>query len=253
MTPLFLIGLVLSALIGLSLGLIGGGGSILTVPILVYFLGVGPHEAVGMSLAIVGATSLFGTALHLRKNNVDIRGGTVFGGAGIGGAFIGAQLTQLVSPAVLMILFGVLMLAVAAVMIIRKSSGPAETGNTAHPVRAVPAGFGVGILTGFLGVGGGFLVVPGLVMFSGLTMKKAVGTSLLVIFLNCAAGLAAHLTDFVFAWALTAAITVLALFGATVGTLLAHSLPAKNLQKAFAVLVLAVGGFLIIKNVSVIF
>lgn len=253
MTPIFITGLVLSALIGLSLGLIGGGGSILTVPILVYFLSVDPHSAVAMSLAVVGATSLFGTILHYWKNNVDMKGGLIFGVAGIVGAFVGSPLTKLISSTTLLLSFGLLMIVVALVMLLRKGGDNEKEDNAASPVKALMAGFGVGILTGFLGVGGGFLIVPGLVFFSGLPMKRAIGTSLLVIFLNCVAGLVAHMSDGGFEWQLTGMVTVLALAGAVAGTLLSHGLPAKNLQKAFAVLVLIVGGFLLIKNHSVIF
>lgn len=246
MTPLFILGLVLSAAIGLSLGLIGGGGSILTVPILVYLLGVAPHEAVTMSLAVVGATSLFGSFLHYRKNNLDLRGGAVFGGAGVVGAFLGAPLTTLVSPEMLLLLFGLLMLVVASVMIAKRGSADVET-HAAHPVQAVLAGLGVGVLTGFLGVGGGFLIVPALVFFGGLDMRKAVGTSLFVIFLNCVAGLAAHLGRG-FDLGLTATVMALAVGGAIVGTLISGKMPAQRLQTVFAILVLGVGVVVVFKN-----
>lgn len=253
MTAIFIIGLLLSALIGLSLGLIGGGGSILTVPILVYFLSVDPHSAVTMSLAVVGATSLFGTVLHYRKDNVVWKSGLLFGGAGIIGAFVGSPLTNLVSPTALLLIFGVLMLFVAVVMLLRKGNADHKTRHSPHPIQALLAGFGVGVLTGFLGVGGGFLIVPGLVLFGGLEMKKAIGTSLFVIFLNCVAGLAAHLGTGGFGWTLTAVVTALALLGAVVGTAISHGTPARNLQKAFGVLVFLVGGFLVVKNYSVVF
>ena len=251
--PLFIIGLVLSALIGLSLGLIGGGGSILTVPILVYFLGVGPHEAVTMSLAVVGATSLFGSFLHYRKNNIDLKGGALFGTAGIVGAFIGSPLTKLVSPDVLLLAFGLLMVAVALLMIWRRNMPVENTEHSPHPVQGVLAGLGVGILTGFLGVGGGFMIVPALVLFGGLNMKKAIGTSLFVIFLNCVAGLIGHLGKDALDWTLTVAVIVLAVGGAIAGTLLSHGLPAHRLQKMFAALVLVVGTFLVFKNYTIIF
>ena len=247
MSSLFILGLILSAVIGLSLGLIGGGGSILTVPILVYLLGVGPHEAVTMSLAVVGATSLFGSFLHYRKDNLDIRGGAVFGGAGIIGAFLGAPLTKLVSPELLLLLFGLLMLVVAGVMIARRGSADSDI-HAYHPVQAVFAGLGVGVLTGFLGVGGGFLIVPALVFFGGLDMRKAVGTSLFVIFLNCVAGLAAHLGGGGFDLGLTAAVMGLAVGGAIIGTMISSKMPAQRLQKVFAILVLGVGVVLVFKN-----
>ena len=249
----FVIGLVLSAAIGLSLGLIGGGGSILTVPILVYFLGVSPHHAVGMSLAVVGATSLLGAWLHHRKENVDLRTGLLFGAAGIVGAVLGSPLTKLVSPGSLLLIFGVLMLIVAASMLWRRNRRADESGHTPHSAQGLAAGFGVGILTGFLGVGGGFLIVPAMVYFGGLSIKKAIGTSLLVIFLNCVAGLAGHVSQDIFDWSLTGLVMALAVGGAVAGTVLSHRLAADRLQRVFAVLVLGVGGFLIVKNYTVLF
>lgn len=253
MTAIFIIGLVLSAVIGLSLGLIGGGGSILTVPILVYLLAVGPHEAVAMSLAVVGATSLFGSYLHYRQDNVDLKGGILFGSAGIIGAFLGSPLTKLVSPEILLLAFGILMLVVAASMIWRNRRSIDEPAHKPHLAQAILAGLGVGVLTGFLGVGGGFLIVPALVFFGGLTMKKAIGTSLFVIFLNCVAGLMGHLGQGVFDWTLTAVVMGLAVAGAIVGTMLSRRIAAHRLQRIFAVLVLGVGAFLVVKNYAVIF
>lgn len=253
MSVLFIIGLILSSVIGLSLGLIGGGGSILTVPILVYFLGVGPHEAVVMSLAVVGATSLLGSYLHYRNDNVDLKGGILVGSAGVVGAFLGAPLTRLVSPELLLMMFGVLMLVVAGIMIWRRKHAIADVASKLHPVKGILAGLGVGVLTGFLGVGGGFLIVPALVLFGGMTMKKAIGTSLFVIFLNCVAGLIGHMGQEAFNWTLTAVVMALAVSGAVIGTVLSNRIAASKLQRAFAILVLGVGVFLVAKNYAVIF
>jgi uncharacterized protein len=254
LTLFFYIGLILSAAIGVSLGLIGGGGSILTVPILVYFLGVEAHEAVGMSLAVVGATSLIGAYLHYRQNNVNFAKGLLFGAAGISGAFLGAPLTKLVSPGVLLLLFGGLMFTVAASMLWRSKQTQSKTPPPRQILwKALAAGFGVGVLTGFLGVGGGFLIVPALVLFGGLEMKEAVGTSLLVIFLNCVAGLIGHASRNYFDWRLTALVIILAVGGVGAGTILSHRLAANRLQKMFAVLVLAVSLFLFAKNYAVLF
>ncbi len=253
MSPIFILGLVLSAVIGLSLGLIGGGGSILTVPILVYFLGVSPHEAVSMSLAVVGATSLLGSYLHYRQENVDLRGGILFGGSGIVGAFLGSPLTRLVSPEALLMIFGVLMFVVAIAMIWRRKHQMEESLRLPHPAKGLLAGFGVGLLTGFLGVGGGFLIVPALVFFGGITIKKAIGTSLFVIFLNCVAGLIGHLGQAEFDWGLTAMVMALAVGGAFLGTMLSHRIAAHRLQSMFAILVLCVGAFLVVKNYAILF
>ncbi len=253
MSELFILGLILSAVIGLSLGLIGGGGSILTVPILVYFLDVEPHDAVGMSLAVVGATSLFGSYLHYRRDNVNVTSGLIFGGAGAVGALLGSPLTKLVSPTVLLLIFGLLMFVVAVSMLWRKKHSNDDLQHKPHPIQAIFAGLGVGFLTGFLGVGGGFLIVPALVFFGGLAMKKAIGTSLFVIFLNCVAGLVGHISQNMFDWTLTFVVMALAVGGAIVGTILSHRIEAHRLQRIFAILVLGVGLFLVVKNFAVLF
>lgn len=253
MSPLFIIGLALCAVIGLSLGLIGGGGSILTVPILVYLLGVDPHEAVGMSLAVVGATSILGAFLHWRNDNVDLSSGLLFGVAGIFGAFIGSPLTKMVSAEALLLIFGILMLVVAVSMIWRRKHAVSENLRMPNPTQGVIAGLGVGVLTGFLGVGGGFLIVPALVFFGGLSMRKAIGTSLFVIFLNCIAGLIGHLNQNTFDWLLTGEVITLAVGGAVVGTLLSRRTSPDRLQSMFALLVLGVAAFLIYKNFTTIF
>lgn len=252
MSPIFLIGLVLSGAIGVSLGLIGGGGSILTVPILVYFLGVDPHEAVKMSLAVVGATSLFGAYLHWKRENVSVRSGLQFGIAGIAGAFAGAPLTSLVTPQALLLIFGMLMFVVAVSMLWRRQHLKDPALHAPHPAKAVTAGFGVGVLTGFLGVGGGFLIVPALMLFGGLDMKRSVGTSLFVIFLNCVAGLLGHMTQGAVDWGLTSVVIALSVAGAIGGTVLSHRLAAHRLQRMFALLVLAVALFLVAKNYTVL-
>lgn len=248
MSIVFYIGLILSAAIGLSLGLIGGGGSILTVPILVYFLGVETREAVGMSLAVVGATSLFGAFLHYRKGTVNFSSAMLFGISGIVGAFLGSPLTHLVSSDILLLIFAALMFVVAFSMLWRKRNAKSETIREANPFKAILTGFGVGILTGFLGVGGGFLIVPALVFFGGLPIKQAIGTSLLVIAMNSIAGLFGHLSYGFFDLKITFLVTVLAVFGTVFGTVLSQKISVAGLQKSFAFLVLAVAIFLTYKN-----
>jgi uncharacterized membrane protein YfcA len=145
------------------------------------------------------------------------------------------------------------MVVVAVSMLWRKRREADETMYEPHKTPAVAAGFGVGFMTGFLGVGGGFLIVPALVLFSGLTMRKAVGTSLFVIFLNCVAGLIGHAIQNDFELTLTAVVTALALGGAIGGTILSNRIEAHSLQRLFAFLVLGVGGFLVVKNLTVLF
>lgn len=256
MNAFLILGFILSGLIGFSLGLIGGGGSIITVPVLVYVIGVEPYEAIGMSLAVVGATSLVGSGLHWRRGNLQLRTGSVFGAAGIAGAFAGSPLTRLLSPPALMLAFAGLMFLIAVLMLRRKPDERRQAqsdGRIPDIRRAVAAGLAVGVLTGFLGVGGGFLIVPALVLFGGLAMKDAVGTSLFVIFLNCVAGFVGHASRNSFDWSLTAQVTTLAVAGTVFGTLLSHRVAADKLQKGFAVFVLTIAVFLTAKNFSVFF
>lgn len=247
MTPTFALGLALCLGIGLSLGLIGGGGSILTVPVLVYALGVEPREAVAMSLAVVGATSLIGAGLHHRRGTVRVPAALLFAGAGVVSSFLGSGLTWRVSPRALLLSFAALMLVVGARMLTAKAA-PAQERRREQPVRVVLAGFAVGFLTGFLGVGGGFLVVPALILFAGLDMREAVGTSLLVIAINSAAALAGHLAHGGFHAGLAGLVAVLAAGGALAGTHLSHRVSAGALRRGFAVFVLAVGVFLVAAN-----
>jgi len=244
------LGLILSAGIGLSLGLIGGGGSIITVPMLVYVLGVPPHRAIGMSLAVVGATALVSVFLHHRNRSVVWRTGTVFAVGGILSSYGASKLTRLVSPPALMLLFAGLMLVVATIMLIRPHR--AEGHHVPNLPRELAAGFGVGVLTGFFGVGGGFVIVPALVVFGGLGMKAAVGTSLFVIAVNCAAGLVGHATQEGLDLKLTAMVTAMALGGAVVGAHLAHRVHHASLRRIFAWFVVMVALFLVVKNYNAV-
>jgi hypothetical protein len=247
MTLQLAVGLALCLGIGFSLGLIGGGGSIITVPVLVYALRVEPREAVAMSLAVVGATSLIGAALHHRRGAVRFPAAAAFSGAGVVSSFLGARLTYLVSPEVLLLSFAALMLAMGIRMAMA-GSGPPRERRPARPVQVVLAGLAVGLLTGFLGVGGGFLVVPALVLFAGLEMREAVGTSLLVISINAAAGLAGHLANGGFQLPLALLVTALAAAGTLLGTHFSHRVSPVALRRVFSVFVVVVAVFLLVAN-----
>ncbi len=247
MAPHLLLALALSTLIGVSLGLLGGGGSILAVPVLVYVARVDVHAAIGMSLAVVGATALVGGLVHARAGRVDLRAAALFAGAGMLGAPVGAQATHAVAPRVLLLLFATLMLAVGSLMLRRV--GPARTATPPpHPSAVPAAGFVVGLLTGFLGVGGGFLIVPALTLLAGLPIHSAVGTSLLVIAANSAAGLAGHLGRGESPLGLTAAFAGAAAVGALGGVRLGGRLDPARLRRGFAASVILVGLFLLAKN-----
>jgi uncharacterized protein len=240
--------LLLSSVIGVSLGLMGGGGSILAVPVLVYVAHVDPKQAVGMSLAIVGSTALVGSFLHRRRGQQDLKAGLSFSASGMLGAFFGAQLTHLVSSEVLLLAFAALMLGVGSLML-RPGGRAAGTGRRRGSLSLMLlSGLLVGVLTGFLGVGGGFLVVPALVLFAGLPMHLAVGTSLLVIALSSAAGFVGHLGQETLPLGMTLAFTGMAILGVLAGERLAGRLPASRLRRLFAVFVIAVGAVLAALN-----
>ena len=243
-----LIAVLLSGLIGVSLGLLGGGGSILAVPVLVYVAGIEAKTSVAMSLAIVGATSLAASALHWRQGRLDLRTAALFGSAGTVGALLGAQLTPLVSSGMLLLLFALLMFVVAALMLRNQTTADEATPHTANLPRTLLAGFGVGIVTGFLGVGGGFLIVPALVLFGGLSMHMAVGTSLLVIALNSAAGFIGHWQHSTLPLNATLAFTAAAISGTFIGAWLSRRISAQRLRHSFAVFVMVVALGLLIAN-----
>jgi uncharacterized protein len=242
--------LALGFAIGLSLGLLGGGGSILTVPALVYFIGQSPHAAVTTSLAIVGANSLMGASFHRAQGTLDWTVALVFGGAGMLVAYFASGISKMLPPAVLLIAFALLMLVIGVVMLVRRKSVD-NAPRAARPLWVVLAsGAGVGLLTGVLGVGGGFLIVPALVMLVGLPMQAAVGTSLIVIAMNSLAGLAGHLSAEPFNIVLTLVFTLAGLAGTFAGAQLSKRLPAQKLQKAFAWFVIALAIFLLVDNLT---
>ena len=240
--------LALAVLIGLSLSVLGSGGSIITVPVLVYAAGQTPQDAIPMSLAIVGAVSALGTVHKARNGLVHWRAVGAFGGAGMLGAALGAQGTRLVPPNVLLLLFAVLMVAVAIKMWRRPQHIVAQEAEC-NPVRCLAAGSGVGALTGFLGVGGGFLLVPALAHFALLSTPMAIGTSLAIIALNSLGGLVGHWQTAGAHWQLTALFLIAAIIGMLAGLPLARRISAGALNRAFAVFIAAIGLFVIGRNI----
>ena len=231
--------LVLALLIGASLGTLGSGGSTITMPLLVYVAGVPAHRAVGMSLVIVGATAAVGSWVQARRTGIDLHAAAVFSATGLAGAFLGAKLTHLVSGAALMTIFGALMIAAGARMLAR--AVPPRPGPGAAGVRQAAVGVVLGVLTGFLGVGGGFLVMPALVLLAGLDIRRAVPTSLAIIAVNAAGGLAGQVQHVDLDWPFTLAVLASALTGMLAGTTLAAGLAPERLRSAFAWTILAMG------------
>jgi uncharacterized membrane protein YfcA len=249
MTPL---GAFFAFLIGLLLGLLGGGGSVLTVPVFVYLLDIDPKPAIAMSMPVVGTASLVGAVGHWRAGNVDVRSALLFGLVAMAGAFGGARLAVFVSGAVQLALLGVVMLAVATSMLrpasVRESL-PARDAST----WALLAGtaLGVGLLTGLVGIGGGFLIVPALVLLVGVPMKRAVGTSLLVIAMNSLSGFLGYQGQVAVSWPFIAAFTSVAVVGIVVGTRLVQRVGATALRRGFALFLLAMAAFVLWRNRTV--
>ncbi|MCY9783545.1 sulfite exporter TauE/SafE family protein [Nocardiopsis sp. EMB25] len=239
----------LAVVVGLTLGLLGGGGSILMVPLLTYVAGMGPKEAIAASLFVVGTTSLISTFTHARRGNVRWRTGLVFGAAGMAGAFLGGLAGGHIPGTLLMIAFALMMVATAVAMLRgRKGSragGGEHRGGDLPLKRIVLDGLAVGAVTGLVGAGGGFLVVPALALLGGLAMPVAVGTSLLVIAMKSFAGLAGYLTTVSLDWTLVATVTVAAVAGSFVGALLTSRVPEPVLRKGFGGFVLVMGVFVL--------
>jgi uncharacterized protein len=291
-------------LIGLSLGALGGGGSILTVPVLVYLLHQSPHAATAGALLIVGITATAGMAAHWRAGRVRLASGVTFGVLGVAGAYAGTRLSASIRPDLLLSLFAALMLVAAGAML-RRRRGPAgqhgpagasppvphqpavpehlgvsssrgrivtvtldkpaaairpqarsmagqRPGGTAavrQSLKVVSAATGVGLLTGFFGVGGGFVIVPALVLALGFEMPVAVGTSLLVIAINSAAAFAARLGGHVHLdWPLLGVFIATALAGTLAGNRVASRVDASRLTAAFAILLVAVAAYSLIRS-----
>jgi hypothetical protein len=244
------VAVALSLLIGLSLGLLGGGGSILTVPILVYALGQQPEPAIATSLLVVGATSAVAALIRARVGQVHWRTGLVFGAAGMAGAFVGGRLARFVPGGLLLLAFAAMMIATAVAMLRARPAAGAgsasRAGSSALPLgRVVLQGGGVGLVAGLVGAGGGFLVVPALVLLGGLTMNTAVGTSLLVITMQSFAGLAGHLGHTSIDWPLAGTVTASAIAGSLLGIRLGRRVSQQALRRGFAWYVLAMGLFVI--------
>lgn len=235
--------------IGLTLGTLGGGGSILAVPALVYGLGQPVARAVPTSLIVVGLSAAGGAFSHLRGGRVAWRTALGFGAAGIGGAFVGAYLNHLLAEPVVLVGFALLMIIVGVAMLRRPEREPSASDGPrgTYWARAVGAGAMTGVLTGLFGVGGGFLVVPALVLLLGLPMPLAVGTSLVVIVINAASGVFAHLGYGGFDPALSGVFAAGGVAGAVIGGHFGGRVPAARLSRWFAYLVLAVAGFVLVQ------
>ena len=254
---MMVLSILLAVLIGVSIGLLGGGGAILAVPIFTYILGFDAKEAIALSLAVVGATSLFGMTGHWREGHIRLRVALVFGIFAMAGAYLGAQLAVFFSSVAQLTLFAVVMLVAAFFMFRGNESEEDEKDESESSslgwkrlILLAVTGVGVGILTGLVGVGGGFMIVPALVLLGNVSMNQAVGTSILVIAMNSAAGFVGYLGKVEIQWGLMALFTVLAVAGSFAGTYLMRFVPASALQKAFAVFLVAMAMFILYENLG---
>jgi len=236
--------LLLAVAVGVSLGLLGGGGSILAVPLLVYVAGLESKEAIATSLLVVGVTSLAALLPHARAGRVRWRTGFVFGAAAMVGAYVGGRLAEFVPGTVLLIAFSLMMLATAVAMIRGRREVKEREGGMRVGLIVAEGGV-VGLVTGMVGAGGGFLVVPALVLLGGLPMSAAVGTSLLVIAMKSFAGLGGYLASVQIDWGLAAAVTAAAVVGSLVGGTLTGRIPADTLRRGFGWFVVVMGVFVL--------
>lgn len=261
-----IVGYLASALIGISLALIGGGGSILTIPVLVYLFGISPLLATSYSLFIVGSTSLIGSVNNYKKGHINVKAALYFGTASIITVFLTRKFIVPVIPVELfsingftvtepfltMILFGILMLMASISMINDKKSTEAKKEQTifARFFGLVGYGVGIGLVTGLLGAGGGFLLIPALVLIIGMPMKQAVSTSLLIITLNSLIGFTGDIGHFNIDWIFLLSVTAMAVAGVFIGALISRKIEGEKLKKGFGSFVLLMGIYIIIKEIT---
>lgn len=236
--------------VGLSLGLLGGGGSILTVPILVYLLGLNPKTAIPISLIIVGLGALVGGARHYFKGNVRVREAVAFFPTAMVGAWVGARLALHLSSVIQMVIFGTMTIMAAFSMLRKQREVVSDQQLRLLPLIA--SGLGVGLLTGIVGVGGGFMIVPALIFFARMPIKYAIGTSLVIIALNSFAGFLGYLGQVAIPWGFTALFSSLVVVGILVGIQISERLNPQQLKSSFAVMLLLVGVFVLYKNFALI-
>lgn len=251
-----IVAFALAALVGLSLGMLGGGGSILAVPVFVYGFGLDAKTAIAMSLPVVGGASLIGAFGHGAAGNVDLRTATAFGAVAMIGAYAGARAAAFVPGHVQLVLLAIIMVAASIAMFRsgrrdanRSGAGEDAPMRTIRRARLMPVALAVGLVTGVVGIGGGFLIVPALVIFAGLGMPQAIGTSLVVISMNAAAAFLGYVGRVRLSWGLLLAVLAITGAGILAGTRLVKHVPQAALKQAFAAFLLLVAAFLLYSNI----
>lgn len=254
-----LVGHALAVCMGLSLGLIGGGGSVLALPVLMYVMGVETKSAIAMTLAIVGSVSLIGVMSHWRSGHVNLKAAAIFAPPAMVGSYLGAKIaTQpMVSPTIQLMGFVAMMVTASILMIQKSHTQKSEETLKARQVSGlwkrfilIPlAGFSVGLVTGFVGIGGGFLVIPALVLLIQIPMKEAIGTSLLVISFQSVTGFWGYLSSQIpINLPLVFSFIVAASTGIILGSYLTQFVPGKQLEKGFGYFLLAIAVFIVVKS-----
>jgi len=241
--------------IGLSLGLLGSGGSILTVPVLLYFFDQPEKLAIASSLAIVGLIALVGCLSYIRKGLIDWRSVLLFGIPGMIGTYGGAYLSQFVSGIWQLSLFAIVML-IAAIFMLRPKKIQTEQ-HSRHHIKIIIDGLLVGIITGFVGVGGGFLIVPALVIMGGLTMHVAIGTSLCIIALKSTSGFYKYLQvleqqNLILDWQVIAFVASVGVVGSLLGNIISTRLPQAKLKRYFAYFLFPMAGWILLQNLPLL-
>ncbi len=250
MTAATALTIALAVLVGISLGLLGGGGSILTVPLLAYVAGMDPKPAVATSLLVVGVTSAVAAVSHARAGRVRWRTAMLFGLAAMAGAYSGGWLARFVPGTTLLIAFALIMVAAGVAMLRGRKD---ITGTAAQPlpvIRITLIGLVVGVISGLVGAGGGFLLVPALTLLAGLPMPVAVGTSLVVIAMQSLAGFAGHLSSEHIDWRLAAFVSIAAVAGALIGGRLIAFVQPDSLRVVFGWFVLMMASLILAEEVS---
>ena len=247
-------GALLALVVGLVLGLLGGGGSILAVPTFLYVFHVEPKPAIAMSLVVVGMSALVGFLAHWRNGTINVRIAVLFGALAMVGSFAGARVARFVPASVQLGMFTAFALT-AAVMMLRDSIRPRfaatpETGPLRFSTLLGAQALAVGVLTALIGAGGGFLIVPSLVLMANVPVKEAVGSSLLIIAMNAASGVAGYIGQIAFDWTLIGWFTALAAVGAVTGTRFMRRLPAARIKQGFAIMILVLGSYLVIRRLT---
>ncbi len=243
---------------GMVLGIFGSGGSIITTPALLYLLGVEPKSAIAMSLGIVAVTATLAALQHWRSGNVNLRVTAVFGLFGIVGTYAGARL-GLITPVVIQLTIFALVMYAAAWKMLRPSRPHRSAGAAVVATAEVCSsnrclmhvalhGVVIGVLTGLVGVGGGFLIVPALVLLSGLSMKQAVGTSLAIVAVKSYAGFAGYAGEVPMDYGLMGVFTAVAVAGSVVGTRFAYRLSGDLLKRGFAVFLMLVASYILVNQ-----